>query len=125
MFSLRKTIEECIETFNELAKKVFARHSALSSSVLSRFRGLLSSLLTDSLYGATEMEASVQRAYGEHTRLFGAPEGSLITSGSKYAVTTMSVSESKLCLLTNYNGMGTRRKDCGKAIIPLLLDISG
>jgi hypothetical protein len=102
--------------FHTLAKRVFARHKQFKGSCFGRIRALLCSLLTDSLYGAAEMEACVEEAYGANARLFG-NLGVTASGGAptnKFAVTSMSVSDSRLCLLSNYNGTGIRRPDCGR-----------
>jgi hypothetical protein len=111
MFLLRHSVEECATTFKRLARRVFRRPCRFRSALLGRIHGFILSLVTDSLYGAANFEACVREAYGEDTNLFGNPGWNV--SGSKYAVTTMTVSDSRLCILSNYNGLGRRRKECG------------
>ena len=71
--------------------------------------GFLSSLLTDSLYGAAEIEACVKEAFGPDATLFGFTESGARMLGAKVAVTTMTVSSARLCILSNYNGAGVRQ----------------
>ena len=77
--------------------------------MFAKIYGFLSSLLIDSLYGAAEMEACVKEAFGSDTALFGFKESNAGMSGPKVAVTTMTVSNERLCILSNYNGTGSRR----------------
>jgi hypothetical protein len=79
------------------------------SNRFARLLAFVSSLLTDSLYGATEMEECVKEAYGPDTPLFGSLGSVSRVSGTKIAVTTMAVSNSQLCILSNYNSRQTRK----------------
>ncbi|KAI1510411.1 Patatin phospholipase [Pyrenophora tritici-repentis] len=108
MFLLRQNIDECIGTFKQLAERVFLPRQPFGNSLLAKICGFLSSLLTDSLYGAAEMEACVKEAFGADTALFGSTVPDVGISGPKVAVTTMAVSNSRLCILSNYNGAGDR-----------------
>jgi hypothetical protein len=109
MFLLRREVSDCITAFKRLAGKAFSRHNQFSSCIFTRLLGFVSSLLTDSLYGATEMEECVKEAYGPDTLLFGSLGSVSRVSGMKVAVTTMAVSNSRLCILSNYNGRQTRK----------------
>jgi hypothetical protein len=109
MFLLRRNLDECIALFKQLANRVFRPRQPLGSSPLAKVYGFLSSLLTDSLYGAAEMEACVKEAFGSDTALFGFTEPGAGMSGAKVAVTTMTVSSARLCILSNYNGAGVRQ----------------
>ncbi|KAF7445907.1 Patatin domain containing protein [Pyrenophora tritici-repentis] len=109
MFLLRRDMDECITMFKQLANRVFLPHQSFGSSMFAKIYGFLSSLLTDSLYGAAEMEACAKKAFGSDTALFGFIESGADVSGPKVAVTTMTVSNSRLCILSNYNGAGIRQ----------------
>lgn len=109
MFLLRRSLQDCTTTFKKLAKQVFARRDWFGGPFFAKLFEALSTLLTDSLYGAKEMEACVETAYGAGKLMFGNPGSSLGVSGLKIAVTTMAVSNSRLCILSNYNGIGPRR----------------
>jgi hypothetical protein len=114
MFLLRRSIQECITIFTKLAQQVFSARSNLRGSFLARVHSFILSLVTDSLYGASEMEMCVKEAYGGETLLFGSLGSGLGNLGAKIAVTTMTVSDSQLCILSNYNGAGKRRQECSK-----------
>jgi hypothetical protein len=109
MFLLRRSLSECITAFKRLATKAFSRHRRFGHSLLGRALDFLSSLLTDSTYGATEIEQCVKEAFGSDGLLFGNVKTTPGVSGIKIAVTTMTVSDSQLCILSNYNGSGTRQ----------------
>ena len=109
MFLLRRNLDECIAVFKQLAQRVFRPRQPFGSSPLAKVYGFLSSLLTDSLYGAAEMEACVKEAFGPDATLFGFTESGARMSGAKVAVTTMTVSSARLCILSNYNGAGVRQ----------------
>jgi hypothetical protein len=109
MFLLRRNLDECIAVFKQLAQRVFRPRQPFGSSPLAKVYGFLSSLLTDSLYGAAEMEACVKEAFGSNATLFGFTESGARMSGAKVAVTTMTVSSARLCILSNYNGAGVRQ----------------
>lgn len=118
MFLLRRNMAECIATFKKLSKRVFLPRQSFGNSILAKLFGFLSSLLTDSMYGAGEMEACLKEAFGSDTTFFGFIESDAHISGSKVAVTTMTVSSSRLCILSNYNGVGFRQ---GKSLCPILM----
>lgn len=109
MFLLRRSLDECIDVFRQLSERVFASRSILGNSLFANTYGFLCSLLTDSFYGAAEMEACVKEAFGSNTTLFGSNTSNTGISGLKVAVTTMAVSNSRLCILSNYNGVGVRK----------------
>ncbi|CAN9279721.1 unnamed protein product [Alternaria alternata] len=79
MFLLRRNLDECIAIFKQLTQRVFHPRRPFGSSPLAKVYGFLSSLLTDSLYGAAEMEACVKEAFGPDATLFGFTE-----SGARY-----------------------------------------
>jgi hypothetical protein len=67
------------------------------------------------------MEACVKEAYGAKTLLFGSLGSGLGVLGAKIAVTTMTVLDSQLCILSNYNGGGKRCKESSKYILHAVL----
>lgn len=106
MMFLRRTILECLSLFETFSNQVFFPRG--QRNILSRLFAIVSSLVTDSRYGPTEIERCSREAYGSDTTLFnglGHPSG---RSATKFAVTAMSVSTSKLCILSTYNGKQNR-----------------
>ena len=116
MFLLRRSIEECIVIFKQLAEHVFLPRRSFGNALLSKVCGFLSSLLTDSLYGAARIEACVKKAFGSNAVLFGSIQPNVGISGLKVAVTTIAVSNSRLCILSNYNRAGDRQ---GESLHPI------
>ncbi|XP_014551495.1 hypothetical protein COCVIDRAFT_42206 [Bipolaris victoriae FI3] len=109
MFLLRRSLNECIDIFKQLSRRVFTPRPLLGNSFFTNIYRFLYSLLTDSFYGAASMEACVKEAFGSDTTLFSATTSNTGISGLKVAVTTMTVSRSRLCILSNYNGSGVRK----------------
>lgn len=107
MFLARQSLNKCIDTFHILAQRVFSARRLFGNSFLGKAYSALLCLLTDSFYGSSEMEACVTEAFGPSARLFDG-QSHLGLSGGKFAVTTMQVSNSRLCILSNYNGVGKR-----------------
>jgi hypothetical protein len=99
-------MSKCLSLFEALATKVFARPR---NGLLSWLYGTMSSLITDSRYGSYQIEKCINEAYGERTAFFNGLGHESGRSGTKFAVTTMTVSTSQLYLLSSYNGNGDRK----------------
>ncbi|OCK97025.1 uncharacterized protein K441DRAFT_549444, partial [Cenococcum geophilum 1.58] len=72
--------------------------------LFARVLYFFASLLRDSCYGNLEIKACVKNAYGVNSCIFGAIE--LGITGIKVAITAITVSDLKLCILSNYNSVG-------------------
>jgi hypothetical protein len=68
--------------------------------------------LYDSRYDTDLLEEVLKQEFGTTQRLFDAVTNG--KSGTKISITATTVSDSKLCLFTNYNG-GDVRKNAGKS----------
>jgi hypothetical protein len=68
--------------------------------------------LTDGVHDAEDFEDALKATFGANTCLFGNP-GSAI-SGSKFAVTTASISDATPFILSNYNGTVSKNRYLGK-----------
>jgi|SRR5690242_11967886 len=101
MLMLGRSVSNCINTFDNMVQRVF-QNKRNNHWIVKAVLGLRS-FLTDSTYGAANIEACVKEAYGTGN-IFGERLNSQQLSSLKCAVTTMTVADSKLCLLTNYNG---------------------
>jgi hypothetical protein len=62
------------------------------------------------------MEACVKEAFRADTALFGSTVPDVGISGPKVAVTTIAVSNLRLCILSNYNRARDRH---GKSLYPI------
>ncbi|KAI9768255.1 MAG: hypothetical protein M1840_005085 [Geoglossum simile] len=105
-----RSIKHCISTFDRLAKRIFVSRKRSRGSFCSLIPYLFTSWLADSRYDATVLQACLKETYGEDRRMFGVIEE---PSGTKVAVTATTISDATLCIFSNYNGAGMRRKDCG------------
>ncbi|EOA87842.1 uncharacterized protein SETTUDRAFT_161055 [Exserohilum turcica Et28A] len=118
MFLLRRNMTEYIATFKKLSERVFLPRQSFGNSILAKLYGFMTALLMDGMYGASEIEACVKEVFGSDTTFFGFLESKEHISGPKVAVTTMTVSSSRLCILSNYNGVGVRQ---GRSLCPRLM----
>lgn len=106
MILLGRSLMTSISLFDEMVQRVFWQDCRKSR--FCRMFSCLRSLFTDSIYGAKAIETCVKEAFGTDVALFGKRVSSQKVSSLKCAVTTMTVFDSKLCLLTNYNGPSQR-----------------
>ncbi|RPA90945.1 FabD/lysophospholipase-like protein [Choiromyces venosus 120613-1] len=102
------SVEQCTEVFEELSTRAFQPHKFGNIPILGKASNYLMSLFTDSFYDTAEFEKALHRAYGSR-QPFG------LCGTARVAVTTTS-SASYPYLMTNYNGIGLRRTECGYAI---------
>lgn len=109
MYLLRRNMDECIVIFKQLARRAFIPRQSFGDCLVAELYGILSSLLTNSLYGAAKIAACVKEAFGSDAALFGSIESNAGISGLKVAVTKMAVPNSSLCILSNHNGAGVRQ----------------
>jgi len=99
------SIDECIDQFHKLSRTAFQPRRLTSCLLL---QGFLFSLLADSRYPSSGINAAVKQAYGE--KLLFDCSG----NGTKIAVTATRTKDSLTYLFTNYNGCEDRPNDCGK-----------
>ncbi|OAL56160.1 FabD/lysophospholipase-like protein, partial [Pyrenochaeta sp. DS3sAY3a] len=82
MFLLRRSLKECISAFNKLAQRVFTRKKRLGGTFFAKLCSLLSSVLTDSIYGADGIESCVREAFDNETVMFGCSKRARATSAA-------------------------------------------
>ena len=104
------SVEACTENFEKLVPQAFKPRNLGPFSAVGQFRRILVSCLTGSLYDTPAFEAALKEVFGAKHELFG--HGAL-----KTAISATS-SNSFPCILTNYNGTGVRRGDCGSFPAP-------
>ncbi|CAN9212273.1 unnamed protein product [Alternaria alternata] len=95
MFLLRRNLDKCIAVFKQLAQRVFRPRQPFGSSPLAKV--------------AAEIEACVKEAFRSDATLFSFTESGTRMSGAKVAVTTITVSSARLCILSNYNRASVRQ----------------
>lgn len=106
----RSEVATSLKKFIRLAQQVFSTERLRANSLCARLRRLVYWWLNDSRYDDFVLEACLQEVFGTHRRLFDV----LPVSGTKIGVMTTSVSDAKLCILSNYNGAGKRRTKSGE-----------
>lgn len=102
MFAKQWNVFQCIESFCQVAKLIFAPS-------LNRSRGLIGAMHTlshclmrgDGLYNIEPIVSSFQQSFGVSSRLFDHPASN--GSRFKYAVTAMKVEDTAAVVLSNYN----------------------
>ena len=98
--------------FKTLAKRVFAVQRLARLLLCFRIISFLGSWLTKSRSKVAKLEFCLKDAFRTNDRLFNMVKFG--TSGTKVAVIATTISEGALCILSNYNSVLERRKDCGK-----------
>ncbi|KAK3063067.1 hypothetical protein LTS18_002815, partial [Coniosporium uncinatum] len=106
MFLRRKSIQHCIEVFDQLAKRTFSKRALSAGPISRRIPTFMATWLKDGKYDPRPFESCLLEAFGEGRRMFDAADGAV--SGTKVAVTAVTTRHSKLCILSNYNGLGPR-----------------
>ncbi|KAK3059950.1 hypothetical protein LTS18_009671 [Coniosporium uncinatum] len=108
MFLRRKSIQHCIEAFDQLAKRTFSKRALSAGPISRRIPTFMATWLKDGKYDPRPFESCLLEAFGEGRRVFDAADGAV--SGTKVAVTAVTTRHSKLCILSNYNGLGPRSR---------------
>ncbi|KAK3063449.1 hypothetical protein LTS18_000298 [Coniosporium uncinatum] len=108
MFLRRKSIQHCIEAFDQLAKRTFSKRALPGGPFSRRIPTFMATWLKDGKYDPRPFESCLLEAFGEGQRMFDAADGAV--SGTKVAVTAVTTRHSKLCILSNYNGLGPRSR---------------
>ena len=108
-------IDRCVEVFTLLSKRLFGRDQLPNRSVKDNVRRMLRGWLSDGFYDYKGLEAALIDQFGGTKRMFDYRP--LMISGTKVAVTAANINEASSFIFTNYNGEGTRTRDCGKCFI--------
>ena len=109
VFLQRVPINECIETFKSLAQTLFSR-SHSKGNIFRFLRRLLKCWYFDGYYDSTILEEALRANLGFQSRMF---EHRTHPSSIKVGVTAATIGNSSPVVFTNYNGVGTRKEDCG------------
>jgi len=108
MFLRRKSIQHCIEAFDQLAKRTLSKRTLSGGPFSRRIPTFMATWLKDGKYDPRPFESCLLEVFGEGRRMFDAADGAV--SGTKVAVTAVTTRHSKLCILSNYNGLGPRSR---------------
>lgn len=107
-------MDDCAGSFQSLAKKAFKPRGLSQIPILSRIQKLLVSYLADSLYPADNLESALKETFGDDSSILDCSYATTI--GAKIGLPVTTIPETSSCIFTNYNGVGTRTKDCGKLL---------
>ena len=104
-------ISQCLSTFQPVASKVFTRRRFAMPRTRQDLRTVFTSCLRESIYAPEVVDEMLQDLYGDE---FVDDASSFAERyGIKSAMTVTTVPDTQRRLITNYNGFGTRRTDCG------------
>lgn len=114
-FVLGRPLEESIQTFSEMAGRVFKRRVSFHIPLISRIVEMALSYFTDGLYPARNVDAVLKDWVTNKSIL----DCSYATStGTKLGLPVATVSNHpSYRFFTNYNGVGERDSDQGKSQI--------
>lgn len=107
LFSCQSTVEASISRFQSLAKRIFPKQKAQSSIC-----NMLASWWSDGKYDSGVLEDVVRESFGLKQRLFDISPNRV--SRIKIGVMATTSYDSRLCIFTNYHGVGQRTSDLGK-----------
>ncbi|XMA20786.1 hypothetical protein WAI453_013577 [Rhynchosporium graminicola] len=107
LFGKDWSLQECLDFFRKFAIVIFPPKTVLGRSICAVFRRILSFYLEDSKYNSSVLEDALKKALGLDPA-FGSV--GLRTSGMRFAVTTTTITDATLCLISNYNGLSQERK---------------
>jgi Patatin-like phospholipase len=111
LFINRWDVEKSTRHFKSLTQRVFGQGRKPGQSITDKIRRTLKCWVSDGYYNAPIMEDALKESFGNESRMFGYRP--LMWSGSKVAVTATTVDDSTAFVISNYNGEGERRDDCG------------
>lgn len=113
LFLLGWDVPRCIREFDTLARQFFIKRQKESQSPLGYLHRVFKCWLSDGCYDVSSLEVTLKSCFGLSRRMFDAPTS---ISGIKVGVTASTISDASSFVFSNYNGLGTRAKECGKNI---------
>lgn len=111
LFLLGWDVPRCIQEFDTLAKRFFAKKRKESHTLLGYLHRFFKCWLFDGCYDVLTLEVILKACFGVTRRMFGT---STPVSGMKVGVTATTISDASSFIFSNYNGSGIRKKECGK-----------
>jgi hypothetical protein len=109
LFGKNWSPNECLTFFRKFAKVIFPRKRS-GYSICALVRRIFTYYVEDGKYDTSVLESALQEAIGWEP-LFGPATR---VSGMKFAVTTTTISDATLCLISNYNGEDEKSIDLSK-----------
>ncbi|KAH7393734.1 patatin-like phospholipase-like protein [Cadophora sp. MPI-SDFR-AT-0126] len=110
------TIEQATENLERYAELAFQPRSIWNTDIplVSQFLQVIDfiiSYLADSRYSADNLEAALREAFGSNRSLLD--YSTATRTGTCVGVPVTTIRDTSICVFTNYNGVGTRSRDCG------------
>ena len=106
----------CSQIFDSFTRDFFGVHLTKGRSFFTRMRDYFRCWLIDGCYDVGLLECTLKDVLGSQQRMFDTHESGI--SGCKVAVTATTISDASAFVFSNYNGDGTRERNCGKHILP-------
>ncbi|KAH8655641.1 patatin-like phospholipase-like protein [Xylariales sp. PMI_506] len=109
------SIEDCIKSFESLARIAFKPRPSFRIPIISSIYDLFISLILDSRYPATNLEAALRMVFGPTK---GAMDCSKATEmGTMVGMPVTTIRDIQPCVFTNYNGVGKRDRNSDYDIV--------
>jgi hypothetical protein len=110
LFHCRSNPDATLSRFEGFARRIFANKPS-NKTFCDAFCTFIRSWFRDSLYDSVVLEDALKDAFGITRRLFGVVNG--LATSTKIGITATSVATSRLCIFSNYNGVGARETSAG------------
>jgi hypothetical protein len=114
-------VEQCTEDLERFAKLAFQPRPSLGIPLISQILDFIISYFADGRYPADNLEAALREAFGSDRSILDCSKAT--ETGTRVGLPVTTIRDTSICVFTNYNGVGTRPRDCGKIIV--WLNVSG
>lgn len=108
-------MEQGTENLERSAKLAFQPRLSLGIPLFSQVLDLIISYFADGRYPADKLEAALREALGSDQNILDCSKAT--ETGTRVGLPVTTIRDTSICVFTNYNGVGTRPRDCGKVII--------
>jgi len=108
-------VKQATENLERCAKLAFQRRPSLGIPLISQTLDFIISYFTDCRYPADKLEAVLREALGSYQNILDCSKAT--ETGTRVGLPVTTIRDTSICVFTNYNGVGTRPRDCGKVIV--------
>ncbi|KFA53721.1 hypothetical protein S40293_09644 [Stachybotrys chartarum IBT 40293] len=109
-------VEDCIASFESLARLAFKPRSLHGIPFLSKICNFILSFLVDSRYPSKNLDAALSMAFGSTRNIMECSEAS--KTGTMVGVPVTTIRDVSPCIFTNYNGVGKREGSSDYYVLP-------
>ncbi|KEY63947.1 hypothetical protein S7711_11621 [Stachybotrys chartarum IBT 7711] len=109
-------VEDCIASFESLARLAFKPRSLHGIPFLSKICNFILSFLVDSRYPSKNLDAALSMAFGSTRNIMECSEAS--KTGTMVGVPVTTIRNVSPCIFTNYNGVGKREGSSDYYVLP-------